>query len=218
MKKEILENRKAVIFDLDGTLLDSMGIWRKIDEDFLGKRGFEVPDDYQAAITPMSTYETAVYTIQRFHLQEEPEDLIREWMDMAYHAYRYELELKPFAYEYIQKLDREGVQMGIASSSENMLVEAAVDKNGLSGYIKTIVTSTDVNKGKGFPDVYLKCAEKLDVKAEECLVFEDIIEGIRGAGKGGFFTVGVEEAANASMKAELEAEADFFIHSFRELL
>lgn len=216
--KKLIENQKGIIFDLDGTLLDSMGIWKKIDIDFLGKRGFEVPGDYQAAITPLGARAAAVYTIERFGLTDEtPESLMEEWMEMAYEAYSDRLELKPFAYETVKNYYEQGMKIGIASSSDYRLVKAAVDKNGLSGYIKTIVTSADVSRGKGFPDIYLECSRRLGLEPSECVVFEDIIEGIRGAKKGRFFTVGVEEPANASTKEDVMCEADLFISSFREL-
>ena len=107
---------KGAIFDLDGTLLDSMGVWHQIDVDFLAKRGFAVPEDYQKAITPMGAYQAAVYTIERFALNEKPEDLVQEWLDMAYEAYSQRLLLKPYAYEYVSKLYEDGRKLAIATS------------------------------------------------------------------------------------------------------
>src|SRR3712207_3218753 len=92
---------KGAIFDLDGTILDSMGIWKQIDEEFLGVRGIELPEDYQEAITPLSPYETAVYTIRRFALQDTPEELMALWEKMAFHHYRDTILLKEGAYEYL---------------------------------------------------------------------------------------------------------------------
>ena len=79
--------KKGAIFDMDGTLLDSMWVWRQIDVDFLGRRGFEVPSDYLEMITPMGYCRAAEYTIERFGLNEKPEDLIQEWHGMAAEAY-----------------------------------------------------------------------------------------------------------------------------------
>lgn len=79
--------KKGAIFDMDGTLLDSMWVWRQIDVDFLGRRGFEVPPDYLEMITPMGYCRAAEYTIERFGLNEKPEDLIQEWYGMAAEAY-----------------------------------------------------------------------------------------------------------------------------------
>ena len=95
---------QSAIFDMDGTLLDSMWVWRQIDVDFLGRRGFEVPLDYLEMITPMGYYRAAEYTIERFRLNEQPEDLVQEWHDMAAEAYEKKVELKPHAKEYLLEL------------------------------------------------------------------------------------------------------------------
>ena len=98
---KMLERMKGAIFDLDGTLLDSMGVWRKIDEDFLGKRGYLVPEDYLKAITSMNFKGAADYTIERFGLNEHPEDIMEEWFAMAIAAYTYHVQLKPYVREYL---------------------------------------------------------------------------------------------------------------------
>ena len=89
-----MKQYKGAIFDLDGTLLDSMRVWDDIDVAFLKKRGLEVPPDYQEAITPLGFLEAARYTIRRFGFPETPEELIQEWHQMAVDAYTYEVELK----------------------------------------------------------------------------------------------------------------------------
>lgn len=208
----------GAIFDLDGTMLDSMWIWDQIDIDFLARRGFDVPADYQAAIAPLGTEACAAYTIERFHLDEKPEDLIREWMDMAYDAYANKLLLKEGVLEFLHELHRKGIPMAVATSSDLMLVEPCLIRTGLMPLLETVVTVSDVARGKHFPDVYEEAARRLNRSVEECLVFEDIIEAARGAKMGGFSIVGVYDGANKAEAIEaLKQEADYFIHSFREL-
>lgn len=93
---------KAVLFDLDGTLLDSMYVWQYVDEEFLRRRGITPPDDYGRQCSHRSFYETALYTIDLFKLPETPEQLMQEWTDLAIDEYRHNVKLKPFARETVE--------------------------------------------------------------------------------------------------------------------
>ena len=174
---------EGAIFDLDGTLLDSMNVWRKIDVDFLGKRGFQVPRDYLEAITPLGARAAADYTIRRFGLQEKPAEIIEEWLSM-----------------------------------ERELVIPALKRNGIYEYFDVIVTVSQVKRGKGFPDIYEKAAFELNRKPETCVVYEDIIEGIRGANQGGFFSVGVYDPESEFSREAIIREAALYIQGFEELM
>lgn len=214
----MIRQYEGAIFDLDGTLLDSMGVWHQIDVDFLARRGFAVPEDYQQAITPLGARDAAVYTIDRFGLKETPEALMQEWLDMAYEAYSQTLPLKPYAFDYVKSLYREGKRLSIATSSDRYLVMPALERTGLLPMLDAVVTVKDVSRGKGFPDIYEKAAADLGLEPAQCVVYEDIIEGIRGARSGGFFAVGVYEEQYRGSREEMERESDLYIHSFRELL
>ena len=100
---------RAAFFDLDGTLLDSIGMWAEIDRRSLGRRGIAVPEDYQKAVSVMRIHEAARYTVERFGLPEDPQDLEREWMDMARREYAHNVPLKPGAREYLNALRAQGV-------------------------------------------------------------------------------------------------------------
>lgn len=173
---------KAAIFDLDGTLLDSMGVWDQIDMDFLSRRGFDVPDDYVPTISAMPFQQVAAYTIDRFGLDETPEAVMAEWDDMAHEAYATMVEAKPGAVEYLTYLRDAGVKLAIATSLTPSLREPAMKHVGIFDFFNTIVSVDDVHGvGKDKPDVYLLAASRLGAEASECVVFEDILEGIRSA-------------------------------------
>lgn len=213
-----MQTYKGAIFDLDGTLLDSMNVWRQIDEDFLRKRGFEVPQDYMAAITPLGAKAAAAYTIKRFKLNERPEDIMQEWMSMAQDAYATQVVLKPYVMEYLEQLKRLDIRIAAATSSERELMLPALKRTGILPYFDEIVTVSEVSRGKGFPDIYEKAALQIGEKSQTCVVYEDIIEGVRGANEGGFLSVGVYDPESQSSKEDILRESDVYIHGFDELM
>lgn len=217
MKKEQYDI-KGVIFDLDGTLLDSMWVWEKVDERFLGRRGFDVPADYQRAIAAMGFLETAEYTIERFGLQEKPEDVIQEWNEMVKHMYHEEVGIKPFVRELLEDFRQRGLRMGIATASYASLFVECLKRNGVYDYFHSFTETSEVSRGKGFPDIYIKAAEKLGFAPNECAVFEDLHQGIAAARGAGFYTVGVYEERMAFSWAQIKQDADAAIHGFEEAM
>ena len=214
----MLERMKGAIFDLDGTLLDSMGVWRQIDIDFLGRRGFEVPEDYLKAITAKNFKDAADYTIERFHLKERAEDIMEEWFAMAIDAYAFHVELKPYVREYLKQLKGRGVKIAAATSSDARLFEPCLKHHGIYDWFDAFSVTTEVKRAKGFPDVYQNAAKKLGLPDGDCVVYEDILKGVEGAKLGGFYTVGVEDVHSFYEKEEIRREADRYIVSFEELV
>ncbi|MDP4120425.1 MAG: HAD family phosphatase [Bacillota bacterium] len=209
---------KGAIFDLDGTLLDSMDVWRKLDIDFLGKRGLEVPDDYVETITPMGFHEAAKYTIKRFGLDENPDDIVNEWYDMSIEIYSTSVALKPNVKKYLDFLKKQGIKMAVATASHEKLFTPALNNNGIFHFFDAFTTVNEVKRGKGFPDVYLKATEKIGLTPNDCVVFEDIYAGLKGAKDGGFFTVGVYDEYSSYEKSKIMEVSDLYINDFGELL
>ena len=207
---------KGAIFDLDGTLIDSMGIWRQIDEDFLGKRGFEVPSDYLDAITSKGFEAAADYTIERFGFSETREEILREWYDMAIYAYSNTVPLKKGAKEYLEMLKQQNIKMAVATASDRQLVIPALTNNGILNMFDNITTIQEVTRGKGFPDVYDKAATKMGVNPKECIVFEDILAGINGARMGGYRAVAIYDEHSVDSVDEIKELADVYIMDFLE--
>lgn len=208
---------KAAIFDLDGTLLDSMGIWAQIDADFLQKRGLSIPDDYIRAVTPLGFQEAAEYTIRRFDLKESPEELLREWKSMCRDAYAHTVRLKPHAEGYLIRLKQAGIKLGIATALSEDLYRPALERNGILHLFDSFVSLADVKRGKEFPDIYLLAAERLGVPPFLCMVFEDILSGILAAASGGFQTCGVYDPCSKSEWERICEAADLTINSFESL-
>ena len=210
-------NYKYAIFDLDGTCLDSMWLWEEVDKEFLGKRGFEVPDDYLEAISTIGFQAAAEYTIERFGFDETPEELMEEWTRQAIVKYEEEVKLKLGVKEYITKLKTKGIKMVVATASFREMFMPALKNNGIYELFDGFVTVDDVGKSKAFPDIYLKAAQIMGARPEDVVVFEDVLEGINTASKAGFFTVGVKEATSAKFEEIIKEKSNVFIESFDEI-
>ena len=213
-----LNDLTGFIFDLDGTLLDSLWVWSEVDEVFLSRRGLPILPDYAQSIAHLGFADAARYTIDRFGLDETPEQLMQEWYDLARAAYRDRVPLKPHAEEFLRKLCAQGVHTSAATSSEPELVLPCLDRLGITGLFDNITTIHEVNCDKSSPDIYLLAAERMDIAPTQCAVFEDILRGIQSAKSAGFYTVAVEEPASALDQIEIEHTADRYIRSFAELL
>lgn len=199
---------KAAIFDLDGTLFDSMGVWAQIDVDFLGKRGIPVTDDYVKAVTSMGFQEAAEYTVRRYGLAQTTGEIMDEWKEMCRKAYGHSVLLKPFARETLLRLKQSGVKLGVATALSPDLFIPALEHNGVYAWFDAFASLQEVQRGKGFPDIYLLAAQRLDAEPSRCMVFEDILAGILGAKAGGFQTCGVYDESSAHDWEKICAVAD----------
>lgn len=209
---------EGIIFDLDGTLIDSMGVWEQIDIDFLGKRGFEVPDDYLDRIAPLGFEACADYTIERFGLRETRQQIMKEWFDMAEYAYSHEVTLKKGVFRFLEYLKNHHIKMSIATASNMTLVKPVLKRHHIWDYFDNITTLKEVKRGKGFPDVYDLAADKMHVNRKHCVVFEDIREGLIGAKAGGYKAVGVYDERAKEQVEDLKGLSDMFIYDFNECI
>lgn len=208
---------KGVIFDLDGTLVDSMWVWNAIDREFLGDYGYQVPIDLNSRIGGMSFTETAEYFQEHFSLPLTVEEIKERWNEMAFDKYCHEVCLKPGAEAFLKHLKARGIPLGIATSNSRRLVEQVLKSHGIDGYFAFIVTACEVKAGKPAPDIYLKAAENLGVLPEECLVFEDIPAGILAGKAAGMLTCAVEDFWSRDKREELLRLADYYIEGYGAL-
>lgn len=210
--------KKAVIFDLDGTLVDSMLMWGDIDVEYLAAHGHSCPPDLHKAIEGMSFTETAVYFKERFALPETIEEIKKSWVEMSIEKYRNEVGLKPGVREFLESLASYKIPVGIATSNGREMVDAVLGSLGIAKYFQVIVIGCEVAAGKPAPDIYLKAAALLGVEPADCLVFEDVPAGILAGKRAGMTVFAVEDEFSREMEAEKRTLADGFIKDFRELM
>lgn len=209
---------KAVIFDMDGTLIDSMWVWTRLDEKFFEERQMSMPETLARDIEGLSMQETAAYFINTFGLDYEIPELMALWNDMAAWEYTHEVPYKEGAYEFLKQVKALGLKTGIATSNSRELVNMVDERLHFLPYIDVLVTTNEVPKGKPAPDIYLLVAEKLGVDPKNCLVFEDIPSGILAGKNAGMSTCAVQDDFSAHLEDEKRLLADHFIYSFRELM
>ncbi len=214
----MLKNIKAVLFDLDGTLVDSMWVWREIDKEYLGKFGLTIPEGLQEDIGGMSFSETAVYIKERFQIPDSVEEMKAEWNKMAWDKYTYEVPLKKGAGEFLDYCLKNHIKLGIATSNSKELVHNIIKVHGLNDYFSGIVTGCEVEKGKPAPDVYLEAARRCGVAPHKCLVFEDIIPGILAGKAAGMKVCTVEDDDSADQREEKLKLADYYIKDYSEIV
>lgn len=209
---------KAVIFDMDGSLVDSMWIWKDIDIAYLSQYGYEVSEEkveeFQKEIEGMSFAETAQWVSTHFDIPRTADEMMDDWNHMAWDKYEQEVFLKPGVAEFLKECQKRGILLGIASSNSRELVDNVICSRGLQGVFTVIKTGSDGLPGKPAPDVYLAAARELNVEPVDCLVFEDVPAGIRAAKGAGMRVCAVEDAYSVHQRMEKKDLADYYIEDY----
>lgn len=213
-----LDNIEAVIFDVDGTMADSMWMWKRIDKEYLSKFGIPLPDTLQAEIEGWSFYETAVYFKKRFGITDSVEQIMADWNEMAWEKYEREVPLKSGVRDFMQLCKDRGIKMGIATSNSRELMETIERVHGLTEYISCIRTGSEVQKGKPAPDIYLAVAKTLETDPAKCLVFEDLTAGIMAGKNAGMKVCAVQDAYSLDSDREKRRLADYYIEGFGQIV
>lgn len=214
----MLRDKKAVLFDLDGTLVDSMWVWSQIDIDYLGAHGFTVPPGLQQAVEGMAFTEVAVYFKERFGILDSVETIKQDWQEMAMEQYSHQVPLKPGVEQFLVYLKERDFKIAVASSNAVSLIEAALTGHGIRSYFDCIITSCEVSKGKPAPDVYLEAARRVDTDPKNCLVFEDIVPGILAGKAAGMQVCAVYDKYSAFQEKEKRACADYYIETYTQVM
>lgn len=207
----------GAIFDVDGTILDSMWVWSAATVKFAKERGMEFSNEMLASFKDMTLEESMPIIKEKFGLEYSLEDMKNEFFRLCAEEYINNVPAKAGIKEYMQFLKSKGVKIAIATSGYRELCEAALTRLGMIEYIDAFALSSEVGVNKSNPDIYLLAAERIGVAPHDCMVFEDILAGVRGAKTGGMQTTAIFDKSGEENWEAVKSEADRAILSWEEL-
>lgn len=205
---------RAALFDVDGTLLDSLGVWKDIDRRYFAMKGMEVPEHYAEQINGLSFLQTASYTKNKFGFPESPEEIAALWREMCREVYERHLLIKPGVRDYLTGLKQRGVKLAVVTTLPRNLFEPALTRGGVFSLFDAYATTDEGGCTKEEGLIYTLAAKRLGVENGDCAVFEDIPEGLRGAKKAGMTAVLVYDRHNEKSLPASKSICDHYIETF----
>lgn len=209
---------QSAIFDMDGTLLDSMHIWREIGPRMLRARGIEPAPDLGEQLKPMTAHQGAAYCKAAYGLPETEEEIYDQIADQVRLFYETEVEAKPGVKKVLSLLKMEGVWMYVATATDRHLAEEALGHAGIRDYFRGLVTSAETGAGKDVsPEIYERALRRLRSNKKDTVIFEDALHAIRTAKSAGFRVAAIYDPSSEEDQEEIRSLADYYFRSFEEL-
>ena len=215
---QAITNVEGMIFDLDGTLIDSMPAWENIGSDFLKNHGIAPPDDLNETIKTMSFAESARYFIEFYGVAMTEVQVGDEINGMIRENYAKHIALKPFVKEALDQYLKQGIKMAILTATHKTLTELVLSRFGLRDHFEFILTSGMTGLPKSQPEIYHQAVAQLELPAQQIAIFEDALYCIRAARESGCHIIGVFDEASKNDWEAIKNSSDCAIMSFKELL
>lgn len=209
---------KCAIFDADGTLLDSMDIWRELGTRYLSEHHITAEDGLADVLYSMSLEEGSRYLKAAYSLPDSAEAIAAELIKMIQTFYLKDVALKAGAADYLRYLYERKIPMIVATSNDKALLRSAFARLQLESYFQAVFTCSELNVSKREPTIYLRAAQRIGAQPQETVVFEDVLYGIQAAKSAGFLTVAVDDVSNRTETEQLRRTADYFIWDFTDLV
>ena len=213
----MFKDTEAFIFDMDGTLVDSMGLWKEIDVEYLSSKDIPFPENLQKDLEGMCFKDTARYFKKRFKIEDSLETIEKTWNDMAEYKYSHEVDLKKGILDILSFAKENGIKLGIATSNSRRLTDALLKAKGLEETFDYVLTGCESLKSKPDPEIYLTAAAALGVEPDKCLVFEDIVAGIMAGKNAGMRVCCVDDKYSEYCLEDKKKLSDYYIYSYDDI-
>lgn len=209
---------QSAIFDMDGTLLDSMFIWNDLGARTLRSLGIEPEPDLGEKLKVLTVRQGAAYCKDAYHMTQSVDEIVALIEAQVEDFYTHQVQAKAGVVKFLSLLKMEGVWMYVATATDRHLAEAALRHAGIDGYFRGVITSGEVSQGKGeSPEIYERAMRRLRSNKKDTVVFEDSLHAIRTAKAAGFRVAGVYDASSEAQQEEIRSLADYYIRSFDEM-
>lgn len=207
---------KGAIFDLDGTLLDSMPFWERLGADYLMLKGHTPPENIIEILAAMSLSQAARYFKDTYSISGSEEEIVKEIIGLIESQYRFKVPLKTSVIPFLDRLYQNNVKMCVATATDHALAKAALERLGALKYFDFILSCSDAGVGKDNPDFFLKVLELLKTPQHETMVFEDALHAIKSAKAAGLLVAAVYDKSARKHQEEIKATADIYLNSFED--
>lgn len=208
----------AAIFDFDDTLALTHDLWRQVDIAFLASRGVRYTPDVGRILTTLGFVGGARWCIERYGLKDSVEEICEEWTSMGRALYATRVHLRPGAEEYLAALRNAGVPIALATTNDPEVLAAMRANVDAYSLFDAVVCAGEVGCGKDRPDIYLEAAQRISAQPQDCMVFEDLLQGVCSARRAGMHTCAVLSDNPLQNEREVAKAADCAISSWRDAL
>lgn len=205
---------KAVIFDMDGVMIDSEPLWEKTERILLARRNIEYTADYRDQIVGLNQNDSGKLLVETFKLEEKIEDIISERVEILFGIYVEELEVVEELIPLLNQLRENNYKLAVASSSPLRVINFVLDMFSLHEYFPIVVSGECTDNGKPHPDIYIHTSQRLEVEPKECVAIEDSINGVKSAKAAGMYCIAVPDKRLTQEKFQ---NADLIVPSLNRI-